>query len=166
MVELVLKPESGTYALILASSTYELIHVGRLGQLQLLPGFYVYIGSACGPGGVRGRITHHKKAPKQPHWHVDYARPYMHIEEVWVAYDAISREHTWASVIQALHGSSVPLHGFGASDCGCESHFYFFKGRPSRTSFQRGLQALEREHPSLQASASFRVEILTGRQLL
>ena len=39
----------GSYALILSTSTEAVIRVGRLGNLQLQPGFYVYVGSALGP---------------------------------------------------------------------------------------------------------------------
>jgi hypothetical protein len=35
----------GTYALLLASATDALIRVGRLGNLRLQPGYYVYVGS-------------------------------------------------------------------------------------------------------------------------
>jgi Uri superfamily endonuclease len=30
--------------------------------LQLQRGFYVYVGSALGPGGVRARVAHHQKS--------------------------------------------------------------------------------------------------------
>jgi Uri superfamily endonuclease len=42
----------GTYALLLLSATDQLICVGRLGNLRLQPGYYVYVGSALGWGGV------------------------------------------------------------------------------------------------------------------
>lgn len=136
-----MKPERGTYALLLSCATDALLQVGRLGRMRLRPGFYLYVGSAFGPGGVRGRIAHHQKLSQRPHWHLDYARPYLTMEEVWMTYEAASREHEWAGRIQGLPGSSVPLCGFGASDCDCESHFYFFKSRPSRNRFQQMLQA-------------------------
>jgi hypothetical protein len=43
----------------LSSETDQLIRVGRLGNLRLQRGYYVYIGSALGPGGVHGRLGHH-----------------------------------------------------------------------------------------------------------
>jgi len=39
------------------------------------------------------------------------------------------------------------LAGFGASDCACESHLYFFKSRPSRMVFARSLRAFDRRYP-------------------
>jgi Uri superfamily endonuclease len=35
----------GTYALLLSSATDAVIRIGRLGDLRLQPGYYVYIGS-------------------------------------------------------------------------------------------------------------------------
>jgi len=49
-----IQPSPGTYALLLSSATDSSIRVGRLGDLRLRPRYYVYVGSALGPGGVRG----------------------------------------------------------------------------------------------------------------
>jgi Domain of unknown function DUF123 len=64
----------GTYVLVLSSRSTDLIQIGRLGALQLQSGFYVYVGSALGPGGVRARLAHHLKLSRRPHWHIDYLR--------------------------------------------------------------------------------------------
>ena len=45
----------GTYALMLQADRRQTVQVGRLGQLAVEPGCYVYVGSALGPGGVRAR---------------------------------------------------------------------------------------------------------------
>ena len=58
---MVLEPKPGTYALILSCSTDFGIQIGRLGTMRLQPGYYVYLGSALGPGGLRARIAHHQK---------------------------------------------------------------------------------------------------------
>lgn len=47
-----IKPEPGTYALVLASSKASSVRIGGLSILRLQPGFYVYVGSALGPGGL------------------------------------------------------------------------------------------------------------------
>jgi Uri superfamily endonuclease len=109
------QPRPGTYALLLSSATDQLIRVGRLGDLRLQPGYYVYVGSALGPGGVRGRLGHHMRPAERPHWHIDYLRTKATIEAVWFA---------------AMPGVSVPMAGFGSSDCDCESHMFFFAKRP------------------------------------
>ncbi len=142
-----MKPHPGTYALLLSSSVPALIRVGQFGGLQLQPGFYVYIGSAHGPGGLRARLAHHLAQCSRPHWHIDYLRAHANPEEVWYCYDRRHWEHQWAECIGMQPGASIPVWGFGASDCQCESHLFFFGDRPSRTTFARSLRAMDRRHP-------------------
>ena len=66
--------EPGTYALVLRSRKLASLRIGRLGTLKLQPGFYVYIGSAFGTGGLQARIKHHQRIAAHPHWHIDYLR--------------------------------------------------------------------------------------------
>ena len=61
----------GTYILILQTQTERMIPVGRLGVMAVRPGWYVYVGSAFGPGGVKGRVGHHARPQTKPHWHID-----------------------------------------------------------------------------------------------
>jgi hypothetical protein len=71
----------GTYVLVLSSRSTDLIQIGRLGALQLQLGFYVYVGSALGPVGVRGRLAHHLKPSRRPHWHIDYLRAHTRVKK-------------------------------------------------------------------------------------
>ena len=98
-------------------------------------------------GGLRTRLGHHLWAASRPHWHIDYLRAHANPEEVWYCHHPRPWEHTWAQCIGMQPGASIPMAGFEASDCACESHLYFFKGRPSQTAFSRSLRALERRHP-------------------
>src|SRR5208337_563227 len=132
----IMTAKGGAYALILFCSQEGPVQIGKLGQLQLRRGFYVYVGSAVGPGGVRARIAHHQKLSPRPHWHIDYLRAHTRLHSVWVNYDGRRHEHEWAGAMQRAKEAMIPLRGFGASDCSCPSHLYFFKDRPSRTSFQ------------------------------
>ena len=71
----------GTYALLLASTATRCLYaLGGLGSLTLRPGWYVYVGSAFGPGGVCARLAHHRKRAARPHWHVDYLRLHTRLE--------------------------------------------------------------------------------------
>jgi len=130
-------PYSGTYSLVFQSSLERLITVGKLGQLRVKPGFYVYAGSAFGPGGLAARVAHHGRLSGCPRWHIDYLGLSNNLEEVWYTYDPIHREHQWIEIIDSLKGSSIPLVGFGSSDCCCQSHLYFFPSKPSGWSFRR-----------------------------
>ena len=146
---LTLEAQPGTYALLLSSAANRLLQIGRLGACCVHPGFYVYVGSACGPGGVRARVAHHRQPATRPHWHIDYLRTVTQIEAIWYAYDSIRWEHLWADIVQHLSGAAIPLRRFGASDCSCASHLYFFPTRPSWYAFRRRVRHTRRDHPLL-----------------
>lgn len=143
-----LKPRAGTYALVLFSTKVASVNVGKLGTLRLQPGFYVYIGSAHGPGGLRARLAHHLKPTGRPHWHIDFLKTHASTLEVWYSYDRILWECRWAHCLGTLPGASLPLIGFGSSDCGCETHLYFFGSRPSRLAFAREVEGHASQAPS------------------
>ena len=132
-------PLPGTYALIFSAYRKNQLKIGKLGTLQLKPGFYIYIGSAFGPGGLKARIAHHRKRANRPHWHIDYLSSFLELIEIWHTYDPIHREHQWAKTIASTRGASVPLSGFGASDCRCNSHLFYFNTDPSVKSFRQSL---------------------------
>ena len=127
--------KGGAYVLILFCSREGLVQIGKLGPLQLRRGFYVYVGSALGPGGVRARVAHHREVSPRPHWHIDYLRRHTRLDRVWYSHDRVCREHRWARVISGLRGASVPIAGFGSSDCRCKTHLFFFTRRPSFNEF-------------------------------
>jgi Uri superfamily endonuclease len=145
-----IKPKPGTYALILSCTSSARIQIGCLGLMQLQRGYYVYLGSALGLGGLRARIAHHQKLSARPHWHIDHLRAHTQIHCVWFSYDGRRREHQWAGVMWTMRGAKIPLLGFGASDCDCRSHLYFFKRCPSQIRFQRGLESLIKQNPRVE----------------
>ncbi len=48
--------DTGSYALLMENRRCSSILVGALGEVEFKRGFYVYIGSAFGPGGVDARV--------------------------------------------------------------------------------------------------------------
>jgi Uri superfamily endonuclease len=150
LIGMVIEPKLGTYALVFSCASNARIQTGRLGMMQFQPGYYVYLGSALGPGGLRARIAHHQKPSRRPHWHIDYVRAHTQIHCIWFGYDARRREHQWARVVRTMRHARAPLLAFGASDCDCRSHLYFFQRCPSRISFQRGLESLAKRHPQVE----------------
>jgi Uri superfamily endonuclease len=140
---------SGTYALILSASQKKQITVGKLGTLQLKPGFHIYVGSAFGPGGLKARIAHHCKRPSRPHWHLDYLGGRLDLVEVWYTFDPVRREHQWAKTISTTRGVSVPLTGFGSSDCDCLSHLLFRNTEPSIHAFRRRVNSTIENHEKI-----------------
>jgi len=141
-----LAAEPGTYALVCVSSRTKTIEVGRQGRLGLQPGCYLYVGSAFGPGGVAARVEHHRRRSLRPHWHIDYLRRHTRLDSVWLTYDPLPREHLWAHVLSAAPKCSVPLDGFGSSDCGCRSHLFYFEDIPSLHAFAALVHAADRSH--------------------
>lgn len=139
----------GTYVLVLEVREPARIKVGRLGELDITPGWYTYIGSAFGPGGVAARCNHHSRISQRPHWHIDYLRSVCELREIWFSYDSARREHTWSNLVGKGRGATQPFPGFGASDCDCRSHLFRFPKTPSFQGFKRRLHGLLPGHGPL-----------------
>jgi hypothetical protein len=84
-----MRPEKGTYALLLyLAQGRAFADVGPFGTINLPAGHYLYVGSAHGSGGARGRVGHHLRPRRRAFvWHLDYVRPAMRAVEAWVTYD-------------------------------------------------------------------------------
>jgi Uri superfamily endonuclease len=119
-----LRSDPGTYALILKSDSIAHVQIGRWGMLDLQPGYYIYVGSAFGPGGVKARVSRHLRKDKQKHWHIDYLREHLTPIEVWFSYQRKHLEHEWAESLFKMPEMS-PVQGFGCSDCKCDAHLFF-----------------------------------------
>jgi Uri superfamily endonuclease len=130
----------GTYALLLHLPTPRKIEVGKLGRYYFPAGFYIYVGSALGSGGLAGRLGRHLKPTAFPgwkaKWHIDYLHHYAKIAEVWTIKQTVRREHDWASLVQELPGAAVPMPGFGSSDCSCLTHLFHFSHLPRHDDFR------------------------------
>lgn len=127
---------SGTYALILKNRTPINILVGKLGLFSFLPGWYVYTGSALGPGGLASRVGRHLKQEKKCRWHIDYLSARIPVNRVWYTIGPEKTECQWANHFSSM-GGTLPATGFGASDCHCTSHLFFFSACPSLTGFRK-----------------------------
>ena len=112
----------GTYALVLWLERQKEITVGRLGTFAFPAGYYLYVGSALGPGGLRARLARHRRRDKILHWHIDYLLQQAQLVDVWSIASADRLECLWAQAAQHLPGSETPVPGFGSSDCRCPSH--------------------------------------------
>lgn len=119
-----MKSRPGSYALVLESPSRATTRVGRWGRLELGVGYYVYVGSAFGPGGVRARVSRHLREEKRSHWHIDYLRGLVSPVGVWLSYDDRRLEHEWARVLAGAPGMAS-VEKFGCSDCDCESHLFY-----------------------------------------
>ena len=131
-----LRPEAGTYALILRSDANGRVQVGRNRSLQMEAGYYVYVGSAFGPGGVRARVLRHARNAKSKHWHIDFLRAVAAPIGVWCAYADRDLEHRWARTLSGLP-DLTPVPAFGCTDCNCETHLFRSRVMPSMKHFAR-----------------------------
>jgi Uri superfamily endonuclease len=132
----------GTYVLVIQMVRDTDLRVGRLGAVTFHRGYYCYVGSAMGPGGLRARLARHLRQQKKPHWHIDYLLRQALVMETWSAPSAARLECTWVRALLQLPGATLPVGGFGSSDCHCPAHVVRFAFRPSLRAFARQLQAL------------------------
>jgi Uri superfamily endonuclease len=144
-----IQPGSGTYALFLVCGSVQEIQVGRLGRLRTKRGYYAYIGSAFGPGGISARVAHHSRLASRRHWHIDYLRQITRPLSCWYTHDSIRREHEWAACVAALPQAAIPLVGFGCSDCRCQSHLIWFPSPPPCRSFRETLGIALSDHDQI-----------------
>lgn len=131
-----LRAAPGTYAIVFECARDDTRAIGQLGRFKIPEGFYVYVGSALGPGGVDARVRRHCRASKRLRWHVDYLSRSMPVPEVWYTYDSERREHHWTETMIDL-GYVPYIEGFGSSDCRCYSHLFRAHSRPSSESFRK-----------------------------
>lgn len=115
---------SGSYLLLLKVTLPAKVKVGKLGELSIKPGFYVYSGSAFGPGGLGARVGRHLRRDKKLRWHIDYLRQW--VDDVVAYYQPDARSECLFASELKLAGGAIPMKGFGSSDCKCESHLVYF----------------------------------------
>ena len=120
-------PSAVTYQLYIRLRRPCRLAPGRLGPHRLPAGWYVYTGSAR--RNLPARLRRHLRRDKTLRWHVDWllARPEARV--AWV------RLHGAAEcVVNRAAGGTMPVRGFGASDCraGCGAHLrYLGSERPA-----------------------------------
>lgn len=124
----------GTYALVMRTDTNATVQIGRWGSIIIRPGYYIYIGSAFGPGGLLARVSRHCRQEKSKHWHIDYLRESATLESIWHSQSKRRLEHRWAKALANWY-ETEPVKGFGCSDCRCQSHLFYLKKAPTLAGF-------------------------------
>lgn len=127
--EYVAVTKSGTYIVVLKNDQLSSVQIGKLASLNIRKGYYVYVGSAFGSGGVIARLKHHAKVSKRPHWHLDYLRAEMEFHQAYAEFSNERNECEWASQIAKNEIAIEPLKGFGSSDCHCRTHLFYFSSQ-------------------------------------
>ena len=114
--------ERGAYLLLIELSCPVRLRSRLIERRLLAPGHYIYAGSAWGSGGIKPRVKRHLKLRKHRHWHID------DVSEVADVIHPIAvpggYECDLVQLLLATGQFSVPVKGFGSSDCSrCDSHF-------------------------------------------
>jgi Uri superfamily endonuclease len=101
------------------------VKVGKLGLVKFDEGSYVYVGSA--QNNLEKRVRRHLSKQKKIFWHIDYllANTHAKIKGVFFKKAEKSEECRFAT---EMAKNSLPITGFGSSDCGCLSHLYNLRG--------------------------------------
>jgi Uri superfamily endonuclease len=122
----------GSYILVLQlAQPLVALQVGRLGSCDFAPGYYLYVGSAFGPGGVEARIAHHRRRRQaRPHWHIDHLRTHTRLREIWTAAGPARFECRWCRALGETPGVSIPVRGFGSRDTRCPAHLFYLARAP------------------------------------
>ncbi len=118
-----------TYAVVMRLEAPTELAIGALGRHTFREGYYVYVGSAA--RGLWPRLARHLRSQKPLHWHADYLTSVAVPVEAWIDPSPEDRECLWARLLVGLPGASLPVRGFGASDCGCRGHLAFYESKPS-----------------------------------
>jgi Uri superfamily endonuclease len=134
----------GTYVMALWLEGPHTLSVGWLGRFEFSPGWYLYAGSALGPGGLPARLARHQRrsgSGKRVHWHADHLREHAVWGGAWITKSRERLECTWAEALSRLPEASIVAPGFGASDCRCPAHLVRVTSLPDDEWFARVLGA-------------------------
>ena len=138
-----LPDEKGTYVLIASVPQMKRIAIGQLGQFDIVPGFYAYVGSAFGSSGLSARIGHHLESTAAPHWQIDYLLKVAEPVEIWYTTAGQKLGHNWADVLEKSSQFRIPIPRFGSSDYhrSRSSHLFYSKRRPTFAWFRQQIEA-------------------------
>jgi Uri superfamily endonuclease len=118
---------TGSYQLHIYINKDIEIKIGQLGTFQFKMGYYIYTGSAM--RNLCQRIMRHLSKNKKMRWHIDYllANNEVSISKVLI-YPSNKREECLKnSELLENVNYSVPVIGFGSSDCKkCPAHLVYY----------------------------------------
>ncbi|TVM03824.1 MAG: DUF123 domain-containing protein [Candidatus Brocadia sp. WS118] len=127
-MEIARASKRGVYCLIVQLLQRSSLEIGRLGAFDFPAGFYVYVGSA--QNNLERRIERHIRQEKKMRWHIDYLLQYGCVVSVHTYAGGKKKECILSQAIGKMKDASVPVKGFGSSDCSCNAHLYYFRHAP------------------------------------
>ncbi len=123
--------DKGIYCLVLATAGTT-VRAGALGEISFPEGWYVYIGSALGTGGLK-RLDRHvalsRERNKTPKWHIDHL---LLAPGFTLKYTVSAATGYDLECLLAQRLGEPGIRGFGCSDCSCTTHLLFREQDPKK----------------------------------
>jgi len=113
---------TGAYVLLVVLEETTDIVAGSVGELRLLPGNYLYCGSA--QGGLVPRLARHMRSGKRIHWHVDRLTEVGEVVGALTFHGGKEMECELSALLKRIPGVVPMGHRFGSSDCHCPTHLF------------------------------------------
>ncbi len=108
----------GAYLLLVELKEVTPLRLPNGPNVSLMPGRYIYAGSANGPGGLKARVSRHMRRAKQRRWHIDQLTENGDVLGTWIFPGG-----TECDLVDVNSALPVPIAGFGSTDCKrCRSH--------------------------------------------
>ncbi len=117
----------GCYLLLLRLPRAVALEYGTR-RSRLANGYYVYCGSA--QGGLQARVPRHLRANRGKHWHIDRLLDHARVIDVQIRVSLQREDECMLARQVSSWPEAKPIIGFGAGDCRCPTHLYFFPKRP------------------------------------
>jgi len=137
----------GSYLLVLFSDGGNSINVGRLGEIDLEKGYYVYVGSAFGKNiSIEKRLARHKKLAQRKigrlRWHIDHllANNHVSLRETLLVEANRNMECLISRRLEDIADDVVPRFGSSDCKCGCKGHLYYFRRKPLTQTTKMGIK--------------------------
>ena len=119
--------DKGIYVIFMYISRDLNLRIGSLGAAVIQKGYYIYIGSAKGPGGLRARIERHLRKQKRIHWHIDYLTSTSECNIYAIVYALTNKDLESvlsAKLLKEKKCFNPTIRGFGCSDKTSYTHLF------------------------------------------
>jgi Uri superfamily endonuclease len=108
----------GAYLLLVDLREVTFVTLPSKPGVSLIPGRYIYAGSANGPGGLKARVSRHTRRAKRSRWHIDQLTENGDVLGAWIFPGGVE-----CDLVDMYSALPVPIVGFGSADCQrCRSH--------------------------------------------
>ncbi len=108
----------GAYLLLVELREVTSVPLPNKPRACLMPGRYIYAGSANGPGGLKARVSRHMRRARRCRWHIDQLTENGNVLGAWIFPNGIE-----CDLVDMNSALPLPIVGFGSTDCKrCRSH--------------------------------------------